>query len=133
MEASSLKKQRAAAQKGVWCAAHARVEASYVIKRKLEVNGQAFWQRTHGGLRFGSPTSAELPFPGEVNTPDLLYQHDRIMRDNYWHSGGGLAYSFRRFDVFATYIAFVGGTDTHAGRAVTISFVAPFRLGSLHH
>ena len=110
----------------------ARVEASYVIKRKLQAHGQAFWQRTHGGLRFGSPTSAELPFPGEV-TPDLIYQHDRIMRDNYWHAGGGLGYSFRQFDVFANYIAFVGGTDTHAGRAVTVSFVVPFRLGGLHH
>lgn len=108
---------------------NARGEASYLIKRRLQVHGQAFWQRTHGGLRFGSPTSADLPFPGEVNTPDLLYQHDRIMRDNYWHAGGGLAYSFPQFDVFATYLAFVGGTDTHAGRALTIGFGVPFRFG----
>ena len=105
----------------------ARVEASYVIKRKLQVQGQASWQRTHGGLRFGSPNSTDLPFPGEVNTPDLLYQHDRILRDNYWHTGGGLAYSFPQFDVFAAYIAFVGGADTHAGRALTIGFAVPFR------
>jgi len=71
-------------------------------------------------------------FPGEVDTPDLLYQHDRVMRDNYWHAGGGLAYSFRHFDVFATYIAFVGGTDTHAGGAFTMSVVVPFRLGGPH-
>jgi len=109
-----------------------RLEADYSIKRKLQVFGNAFWQRTHGGLRFGSPTSADLPFPGDVNTPELQYQHDRLLRDNYWHAGGGLAYSFRQFDVFATYIAFVGGTDTHAGRAVTISFVVPFRLGGPH-
>ena len=108
---------------------NARAEAAYVIKRKLEVHGQVFWQRTHGGLRFGSPNSADLPFPGEVNTPGLLYQHDRLLRDNYWHAGGGLAYSFPRFDLFATYVAFLSGTDTHAGRALTISFVMPFRLG----
>lgn len=111
---------------------NARVEADYSIKRKLLVRGQAFWQRTHGGLRFGSPTSADLPFPGEVNTPELLYQHDRLLRDNYWHAGGGLAYSFPHVDVFATYIAFISGTDTHAGRALTISFVVPFRAGGLH-
>lgn len=111
---------------------NARVEADYSIKRKLLVRGQAFWQRTHGGLRFGSPTSADLPFPGEVNTPELLYQHDRLLRDNYWHAGGGLAYSFPHVDVFATYIAFIAGTDTHAGRALTISFVVPFRVGGLH-
>ena len=108
---------------------NARLESDYFIRRKLLVRGQVFWQRTHGGLRFGSPTSADLPFPGEVNTPELLYQHDRILRDNYWHAGGGLGYSFPGFDVFATYVAFVGGTDTHAGHALTISFVVPFRLG----
>jgi hypothetical protein len=109
-----------------------RVGANYLIKGKLAMRGQAFWQRTHGGLRFGSPPPADLLFPGEVDTPDLLYQHDRVMRDNYWHAGGGLAYSFRQFDVFATYVGFVGGTDTHAGRALTISVVVPFRLNGPH-
>lgn len=111
---------------------NARGEANYFISRKLQVHGGVFWQRTHGGLRFGSPAPADLVFPGEVNTPELLYQHDRLLRDNYWHAGGGLAYSFPQFDVFATYIAFVGGADTHAGRALTISFVVPFRLGGYH-
>ncbi len=106
---------------------NARAEADYVIKRTLQLQGQAFWQRTHGGLRFGSPDSAVLPFPGEVNTPDLLYQHDRLLRDNYLHAGGGLAYTFPQFDILASYIVFVSGTDTHAGRALTISFVIPFR------
>lgn len=107
---------------------NARAGVTYLIKGRLAVRGQAFWQRTHGGLRFGSPPPADLLFPGEVDSPDLLYQHDRVMRDNYWHAGGGLAYSFRQFDVFATCIAFVGGTDTHAGSALTISVVVPFRL-----
>jgi len=109
-----------------------RVGAAYLIKRRLQLHGQAFLQRTHGGLRFGSPTSPELPFPGEVNTPDLLFQHDRVMRDNYWQAGSGLAYSFPQVDVFVTYIAFVGGTDTHAGRALTIGFAVPFRLRGPH-
>lgn len=108
---------------------NARVEADYSIGRRLQAHGAGYLQRTHGGLRFGSPTSTVLPFPGEVNTPELVIQHDRILRDNYWHAGGGLAYSFPGFDVDATYIAFVGGTDTHAGRALTISFVVLFRTG----
>jgi hypothetical protein len=109
-----------------------RVQAGYAVNRKLQVYGRGFWQRTHGGLRFGSPSPADLEFPGEVNTPDLLYEHDRLLRDNYWHVGGGLAYSFPRVDVFASYVAFVAGTDTHAGRALTISFVVPFRSGGPH-
>ncbi len=111
---------------------NANLEGDYLIKRKLLVRGQVLWQRTHGGLRFGSPVPPGLMFPGEVDTPDLLYQHDRILRDNYWHAGGGLGYSFPQFDLFATYTAFVGGTDTHAGRALTIAFVVPFRLAGPH-
>ena len=108
---------------------NATMEGDYLVKRRLLVRGQVFWQRTHGGLRFGSPPPAELVFPGEVNTPELLFQHDRLLRDNYWHAGGGLAYSFLRVDLFATYTAFVSGTDTHAGSALTIGFTMPFHLG----
>jgi len=108
---------------------NARLEADYIVKRKLQLLAQVFWQRTHGGLRFGSPVPPGPIFPGEVNTPELLYQHDRLLRDNYWHAGGGLAYSFPRIDVLATYIAFVGGTDTHAGSALTVTVMVPFRLG----
>jgi hypothetical protein len=112
---------------------NARLEADYLAKPRLQVLGQVFWQRTHGGLRFGSPTPPGPIFPGEVNTPELLYQHDRLLRDNYWHAGGGLGYSFPQFDVVATYIAFVGGTDTHAGSALTITVVVPFRLTGARH
>ncbi len=112
---------------------NAGLEGDYLVRRRLVVRGQVLWQRTHGGLRFGSPPPADLVFPGQVNTPELLYQHDRLLRDNYWHAGGGVAYSFPRFDLFATYIAFVGGTDTHAGRALTISIVVPFRVGDPRH
>src|SRR5262249_53688026 len=86
---------------------NATVEPSFLLTRKFAPRGLVSWQRTHGGLSFGSKTSATLPFPGEVNTPERLAQHDRIMRDNYWHVGGGASYSFSRMDVFASYIAFV--------------------------
>jgi hypothetical protein len=108
---------------------NATVESSFLLTRKLATRGLLSWQRTHGGLSFGSRTSTTLPFPGEVNTPERLAQHDRIMRDNYWHAGGGASYSFSRMDVFASYIAFVGGTDTHAGRAFTVGISWPFQLG----
>jgi hypothetical protein len=104
----------------------------YFINRRLQVRGEVFWQRTYGGFRFGSPTLPSLPFPGDVSTPELFYQHDRLLRDNYWHTGGGLGYSFPHVDVFATYIAFVGGSDTHTGRALTITFMLPFQLGRTH-
>jgi len=111
---------------------NATLEGAFLATRKLATRGLVSWQRTHGGLRFGSRTSATLPFPGEVNTPERLAQHDRIMRDNYWHVGGGVSYSFPRMDVFASYTAFVGGTDTHAGKAFTVGISWPFQLGEPH-
>ena len=107
---------------------NARAELSYLLKRRLSVGGQVFWQRTHGGLRFGSPPPATLEFPGEVNTPELFSEHDRILRDNYWRAGPAISYSLPQAEVFAAYTAFVGGSDTHAGRAVTIGFNVPFRV-----
>jgi hypothetical protein len=111
---------------------NARGQVSYRVKRGLSVLGQFYWQRTHGGLRLGSPPPADLEFPGEVNSPDLWYQHDRLLRDNYWRAGGGLNYSLRQLDLFAAYTAFVAGTDTHTGRAITFGFSVPFRLGGSH-
>jgi hypothetical protein len=109
-----------------------RGQVDYRVKRGLLVLGEFYWQRTHGGLRLGSPPPADLVFPGEVNSPDLFYQHDRLLRDNYWRTGGGLTYAFPQFNLFAVYTAFVAGTDTHAGNAVTIGFSVPFRLGGSH-
>jgi hypothetical protein len=105
------------------------LEGAYLLlKGKLATRGFASWQRTHGGLLFGSPEPATLVFPGEVNTPERVFQHDRIMRDNYFHAGGGVSYSFPHWDVFASYNAFVSGTDTHAGRALTLGVSWPFEL-----
>lgn len=112
---------------------NAGVETAYLLfHRKLAARGFASWQRTHGGLLFGSLPPASLLFPGEVNTPERLAQHDRLLRDNYFHAGGGFSYSFPRMDVFASYTAFVSGTDTHAGRALTLGVSWPFEFRGSH-
>jgi hypothetical protein len=109
---------------------NARWGAAYQWTRKLSTYGFVSWQHTHGGLSFGSPApGTALPFPGDVNTEQRLFEHDRIMRDNYWHAGGGGSYQLQRFDVFASYTAYVAGSDTHAGRALTVGISFPFELG----
>jgi hypothetical protein len=87
------------------------------------------WQRTHGGLRFGALPPADIVFPGEVNTPERLFQHDRLLRDNHSRAGGGVSYSFSRMDLFASYTAYTGGTDTHTGRAFSFGISWPFEFG----
>ncbi|HET9216578.1 MAG TPA: hypothetical protein VFR18_06340 [Terriglobia bacterium] len=109
---------------------NARAQAAYAWAAKLSTYGFVSWQRTHGGLTFGSPVPGSPdPFPGEVNTPERLEQHDRMMRDNYWHVGGGASFGFEKFDVFGSYTEYVAGTDTHAGRGFTLGISFPFQLG----
>src|SRR5262245_24551408 len=112
---------------------NARWEAAYQLTRKLSTYGFISWQHTHGGLTFGSRLlGGALAFPAEVNTEERLFQHDRMMRDNYWHVGGGGSYGFQHFDVFGSYTAYVAGTDTHAGRALTAGISFPFELRPAH-
>ena len=71
-------------------------------------------------------------FPAKSTRRSVWLSTIVFMRDNYWHVGGGLSYSFSRMDVFASYIAFVGGTDTHAGRALHAGISWPFEVGDAH-
>jgi hypothetical protein len=104
-------------------------EAGYLVTRRLSARGFVSWQHTHGGLRFGSFTpGAALQFPGEVNTPERLFQHDRLLKDNNWRTGGGVAYSLPQFDVFGSYINYTGGTDSHAGHVFTVGVSWPFEV-----
>jgi hypothetical protein len=108
------------------------VEATYAfMKRRLVARGVAYWQRMHGGLILGSPFSSPGP-PFEFNTPERLYQFDRLVRENYFHAGGGFTYSFPRIDVFASYIPYVNGRQTHAGRALSVGVSWPFEVRHRH-
>ncbi len=99
---------------------------AYQANRRFSVGGVVAWQRTHGGLRFGSSTGNPFFPPGEFASPDLFGQHDRLLRDNNWRLGANAAYSFAGFDVFGSFLRYMGGTDTHAGHAVTVGLSWPF-------
>jgi len=103
-------------------------EAGYAVTRRLYVRADATWQRTHGGVRAGSTTGQPFPLPGELNTLERIAQRDRILRTNYWHTGGGLSYSAGPVDVFASVSKYVSGTDTHNGRAFTLGATYYFDL-----
>ena len=105
---------------------NATVEGGFLITRRLAARGLLLWQHVHGGLRFGG---SELPFPGDVNTPERMFEHDRLLRDNNVRLGAGITYSMRQMDVFASYVEFVRGTDSHAGREFTAGISWPFEIG----
>ena len=92
------------------------IEGSFMINRRLSARAAWAWQVSHGGIR-----------STEFNDDNFLL-FDRTLRDNYQHVGTGVSYSFPRVDVFFAYIAYIAGTDTHAGRAFTIGMSLPFQL-----
>jgi hypothetical protein len=95
------------------------VELGYALTHALFIRGDATWQRTNGGLRFGSVTGNPFPPPGELNTPERFAQRDRVLQTNYWHAGGGIAYSAGPVDFFLSVTKYLSGTDTHNGQAYT--------------
>jgi len=91
------------------------VEAAFLATRKLATRVSFSWQRSHGGLRFT-----------EFTQDEQLEQFDRLLKDNNFHIGGGVSYSLPGFDVFASYVHYAGGTDTHVGHALTAGVSVPF-------
>ena len=92
------------------------IEPAFQVTRRLAVRGLLLFQHTHGGLRF----------PADVTTPELFRQHDRMLRDNNWRLGAGVSYSWSRLDVFGSYVEYVDGTNTHAGRVFAAGVSWPF-------
>ena len=91
------------------------IEPSYVLARRLTASALFAWQRTHGGL----PST-------DFTTEELFLQFDRLIRDNSFHTGASVARTFRHVDVFASYLQYIAGTDTHAGHAITVGVGWPF-------
>jgi hypothetical protein len=91
------------------------LESGFLVTRKLNTRIAFSWQRSHGGLR-----------STEVLTDEQFQQFDRLLKDNYFHITGGVSYSLPRFDVFASYVHYVSGTDTHVGRAISAGLSWPF-------
>ncbi len=105
---------------------NAALEGDVMLTPRVTVRGLVLWQRTHGGLRAGAPPPADLEFPGEINSPERIAEHDRLLRDNYVHAGVGASYEATGFDLFASMLFFATGTDTHTGRALTVGISLPF-------
>lgn len=95
-------------------------EVGYALTDRFFVRGVSTWQKTHGGLRVGSPTGKPFFPPGELNTPQRFAQRDRLLSTQYWHAGGGVSYATAGpFDVFAEITQYVWGRNAHRGRTFT--------------
>lgn len=107
---------------------NAFVDIGYAVTRRLFAHANGLWQRTHGGLRVGSPTGNPFPLPGELGPPGTVRSSHGVQRVNNWKVGGGLAYSVGPADVFASITRVVWGTDSHRSQAYTVGATWYFDL-----
>jgi hypothetical protein len=91
------------------------IEADVTATRRLSTRAGVSWQRSHGGLR-----------STEVVSDEQYSQYDRLIKDNSFHVTGGASYSLLKVDVFASFVHYAGGADTHAGHAITAGLSIPF-------
>src|SRR5262245_59738247 len=91
-------------------------DVGYLASRKISTRAIFSWQRSHGSL-----SSIEFV------TDEQFVQFDGLLKDNYFHMGGAVAYSLPLIDSCASYLGYVSGTDTHAGRVLTIGMSWPFQ------
>jgi len=81
------------------------------------------WQRTHGGLRF--PTEVDVP-----EMPELLTEFHRMLRDNYLHVGGGVAYARGAWDVSASVLVTARGSNSHDIHVFSVTVGRSFEAGA---
>jgi hypothetical protein len=91
------------------------LDADIMATRRLVTRVGVSWQISHGGLR-----------STEVVSEEQISQYDRLLKDNNVHVTGGLSYSLPKVDVFASYVHYAAGTDTHVGHALTAGLSVPF-------
>lgn len=77
------------------------------------------WQRTHGGLRM--PADVQ-PFP------ERYPEFHRLLRDNYFHAGGGVTIGWRAWSLSGSILRAVRGTNTHDVHVYTVSASRAFDL-----
>lgn len=92
------------------------VDIGYFVTSSLSLRVLANLQRTHGGLRFP-----------EIDTPELFRHHDRLLRANFFHLGGGGSVALKSVDIHGAIVTFISGSNTHYGIGIILG--ATWRFG----
>jgi hypothetical protein len=94
-------------------------EFGYNFGRRFAARGVGSWQHTFNGI-----TSL-----AELTSPLLELTHERLLKANYWHVGGGFSYAVNsKTEISADYIAMVSGQVTHYGKGFSIGVSRSFNF-----
>ena len=96
------------------------LEGDLALTSQVSARGILSWQRTHGGLRVPLPDAIGGPTDELTTFPDRLVEFHRLLRDNYLQLGGGVSYARHRWEVSASYLTAVRGTNSHLVRVFTL-------------
>jgi hypothetical protein len=95
------------------------LEMGYSLNHKLAVRGIGLWQHTFTGLHF----------PDDLTTPERVLTHERLLKANYWHLGGGVSCAVNSStDLSADVVTFLSGSDTHYGSGIALRISRSFML-----
>lgn len=87
------------------------LEMEYLLNHKIAFRAFGHWQHTFNGLHF----------PADLTTPERVLTHERLLKANYWHLGGGMSYALTPYtEVSADGVTFLSGSDTHYGSGIAI-------------
>jgi hypothetical protein len=97
---------------------NAAFQGTQAITRHLAGYGILSWQETHGGLRFPYDV---IPYP------ERYTDFHRLLQDNYLHLGIGVSAYWQDWDVSASFLTAVRGTNTHEVYVYTLTASRSFR------
>ena len=95
----------------------AHLTLGYFLTPELSARAIGSWGQVHGGL----------PFEEAIKTPERNLQHEKLLKGQYWHIGGGVNYSLSpKIDLHATIFNFLSGKDTHFGTGLVVGISRSF-------
>lgn len=98
---------------------NASLEMGYFLSHRLAVRGFGQWQYTFNGLQF----------PTDLTTPERVLTHERLLKANYLHLGGGVSYAVNsNVEISADVVTFLSGIDTHYGSGTALRISHSFTL-----
>ena len=97
------------------------LDAGYALPRRLSGHLILSWQRTHGGVGI-----AEIK--DHPAAPALYTEFHRLLRDDYFHAGGGASYNWREWDLSFSFQKTISGDNTHDVHVYTVEAGRSFRV-----
>ena len=97
------------------------LDVGYAFPARLAGHVIMSWQRTHGGVRIDE-------IAAHPQAPAVYTEFHRLLRDDYFHAGAGVSYTWREWDLSFSFQKTISGDNTHDVHVYTVEAGRSFRL-----